>query len=859
MEPSIIFFVIAVSTITTDYSTTKLEWTPDIRTECLCWAVLCLGLRFRRYKSKMLATESEDAPSLPTHGSEFTWMAWSISFFVAVTRVLPVYYDITPVMPLTVVSTFLALSYRDLRLDALPKPGVSKGGLTPKLQRRRSIQSFLLGLLGICSLFYMSRSVNAPSVLILVLFIVARSSSFFLLDTFMERSEDLSLWEMLETIAFRVFCILVGVLIIFPSSSTLVWSMILHAFCISAGLTATFYLVCGIFSSTAQDYVLCGYTLATTTIEPYSISAIQSLVAITAQDYLIFLLISVTSLALGITYLPTSATRQKIFALMIIPMLPILTGHSALWRLEPSLPWDILDPSVHPIRHLAIQAETKFHTMVKKQSQTLNASCAEYERRYGRQPPLHFDRWFRAAQDQGFLLTDEFDTMMAAIEPLWGVAPSDIRARVDNAISASQGTIIQLKVVQGRSIKSAHWMGSVINNWFDPEILETIPDMTLAINTMDEPKVVVPHDILSHALEAARGSRQGTLLPGKNSDLAQHVDFLDISKQDTWDAMSLSCPPDTPARDFYQEAIHSPALTEIGFLSNLTLSKDVCQFPELHNIHAGLRHPSSMSMTHALVPIFSQAKASCFNDLLYPSPFYAAKLSSGEYHEGEDIDWDQKENVVYWTGSNTGGSPRTRTGDLSNGNRQDGRNSVWVPINSTIAAISNSTQVRISAAIQCEHSACMEQEKELDIKAGERDAIAASYKARYNLDLDGNGLSGRFYRLLMSKSAVLKQTLYQEWHDDWLVPWVHYIPLSMDLRDFPEIVRYLTQEREGQALGRKVAQNSYEWSRRVLRNKDMKMVWWRLMLEYGRLLSDDRDQLWCKNCTNDHEPEPKNI
>lgn len=100
MKPSIIFFIIVISAITTDYSTTKLEWTPDIRTECLCWTVLCLGLRARRYMLKLQVNESEDAPSLRASGSvfEFNWMAWSISLFVAVTRVLPVYYNITPVM-----------------------------------------------------------------------------------------------------------------------------------------------------------------------------------------------------------------------------------------------------------------------------------------------------------------------------------------------------------------------------------------------------------------------------------------------------------------------------------------------------------------------------------------------------------------------------------------------------------------------------------------------------------------------------------------------------------------------------------------------------------------------------------------
>jgi hypothetical protein len=98
MESSITFFIIAVSAITTDYSTTILEWTPDIRTECFCWVVLCLGLRFRRYILKLQATESEDAPSLPVPRPEFNSMAWSISLFVGVTRVLPVYYDITPAM-----------------------------------------------------------------------------------------------------------------------------------------------------------------------------------------------------------------------------------------------------------------------------------------------------------------------------------------------------------------------------------------------------------------------------------------------------------------------------------------------------------------------------------------------------------------------------------------------------------------------------------------------------------------------------------------------------------------------------------------------------------------------------------------
>lgn len=509
--------------------------------------------------------------------------------------------------------------------------------------------------------------------------------------------------------------------------------------------------------------------------------------------------------------------------------------------------------------------------MVKRQSRTLDACCREYERRYGRKPPPHFDKWFRAAQEQGFLLMDEFDSMMATMQPLWGVAPSDIRARLDEIIAASQGQGMYLFTVSHDEnpafTNPENWMGSTFSSWFDSEVLQTLPDLSLVVNTMDEPKVVVPYDMLFRALEVARTPRKGPLLPGKRPELAQHVDLLNIGKQNTWDALSLSCSPGTAARDFSLQADGSPFLTKMGFLSNLTLSKDVCQFPELHNIHAGLRHPSSMTITHSLIPVFSQAKASCFNDLLYPSPFYAEKLRTGEYKEQDDVDWELKENIVYWTGSNTGGHSTSENWrslqrqrlalmtlnesqpiNLLRLTHQPGEgSSEWVPIESTIAAISNYTHVRISAAIQCDHAACREQEDVLQINNGVRDDITDGYKARYNLDIDGNGLSGRFYRLLMSKSAVLKQTLYQEWHDDWLIPWFHYIPISMDLRDFPEIVRYLTQDPEGQALGRKVAENSYDWSRRVLRTEDMRLVWWRLMLEYGRLTNDDRDQMRYNN------------
>jgi hypothetical protein len=49
------------------------------------------------------------------------------------------------------------------------------------------------------------------------------------------------------------------------------------------------------------------------------------------------------------------------------------------------------------------------------------------------------------------------------------------------------------------------------------------------------------------------------------------------------------------------------------------------------------------------------------------------------------------------------------------------------------------------------------------------------------LDVDGNGWSSRYHRLMLSGSAVVKSTIYPEWHSDWLTPWVHYIVGGLDV------------------------------------------------------------------------------
>ena len=101
----------------------------------------------------------------------------------------------------------------------------------------------------------------------------------------------------------------------------------------------------------------------------------------------------------------------------------------------------------------------------------------------------------------------------------------------------------------------------------------------------------------------------------------------------------------------------------------------------------------------------------------------------------------------------------------------------------------------------------------------------------------GNTFSGRFYRLLQSRSMVIKQTIFTEWHDDRLLPWVHYAPVSTSFDELPEIARFFATTERGQALAKRMAEESTVWHNKALRDVDIRLVWLRMLLAYGRLMS----------------------
>jgi hypothetical protein len=91
--------------------------------------------------------------------------------------------------------------------------------------------------------------------------------------------------------------------------------------------------------------------------------------------------------------------------------------------------WSATTRYQHPITRLMHDAEETFRSKLSRQSKTLTKAVSEYKRRYGRNPPKGFDRWFQFAKENDFLLVDEFDAIEEDLAPFRGLSGLEIRRR----------------------------------------------------------------------------------------------------------------------------------------------------------------------------------------------------------------------------------------------------------------------------------------------------------------------------------------------------------------------------------------------------------------------------------------------
>lgn len=381
--------------------------------------------------------------------------------------------------------------------------------------------------------------------------------------------------------------------------------------------------------------------------------------------------------------------------------------------------------------------------------------------------------------------------------------------------------------------------------------MQYLPDLKAALNEFDEPRVLIPHDKLRS------DTSQGSDVPTSSAH-TQPIYFGAQDKQRIWESVTISCAPDSVARSTVFDTSMSTSDPWPPFISDISNAQDICEWPASASTkHGFLSSPSTFHFTHHSVPIMSTARLSSFHDIMMPSSYYFQN-DIAKYDESKDSPWEQKQDLMYWRGSGTGG--HWTKGSWKMGHRQrfvNFTNSAdeeitllkrsdpdkWTAYRTKMSQVMARFRVKFSNFIQCDDADCKAEEDYFHKTTWDANDDAHQYKILYNLD--GNSFSGRYYRFLKSNSLVFMQALFKEWHDDRLVPWVHFVPISLGMEELPEATRYLLDDPEGKIIAARIAGESREWARRTLRPIDLTAAYYRIFLEYARLLDDKRDTMSC--------------
>ncbi|KAI9744418.1 MAG: hypothetical protein M1818_001947 [Claussenomyces sp. TS43310] len=534
-------------------------------------------------------------------------------------------------------------------------------------------------------------------------------------------------------------------------------------------------------------------------------------------------------------------------------------------------------------------------------SNSLDVAVAEYQSKYRRAPPPNFDKWFAFAQERDALIIDDYDQMEKDLLPFWGLEPAVIRDRT--TIQHPECDIAGIIIRGGRA--QADSPCSQDTSWVADDTVEMInafaqwlPDMNIGVNTKVTPQVAMSRKTINslrrehYAESPSAGQFNKSFSP--NADPAWKE--LDLERQAQWSASptvqhkgssyrsryeeieSMVCPSHSRmrkrrgwnVRDFCASCTRPHSLG--AFVQKWRLAADICHQPDLaafHSFHMAQSTPSSTGYSHdTLVPLFSRSKSHGYSDIVFPGPGdYIKPTQNISGYES----FVEKETALFWRGA----AESTAGGVSWQGNQQQrlvnlatnytGAIPMLLPYAANKLAYESIPAAKLGGRLhlnigftnitQCGGDSCAKQAKEFGILPEADPEEHLQYK--YVLDLDSTGPSGNFIPFLQSDSLPFRSSIFRSWYDDRVSAWLHFIPIDIRLNDLYATLAYFTgvkgkvkgrdvvmDAKEGQAAF--IASQGRKWAEKVLRKEDAEIYFFRLLLEWGRIVDDNRDHIGFK-------------
>ncbi|KAI0202114.1 glycosyltransferase family 90 protein [Astrocystis sublimbata] len=549
----------------------------------------------------------------------------------------------------------------------------------------------------------------------------------------------------------------------------------------------------------------------------------------------------------------------------------------------------------HPIDELIRMAEKNFKEVLAKESTTLADAAKAYRERRGRHPPPGFDQWFEFAQTHDAIIVEDFfDRIYHDLNPFWGLDPKIIRKE-------AWDFEMTINIRNHNASAQSDWFWTQIWLKMFKTIEHLLPDMDVALNAMDEPRLVVPWEDVATYMQKAERTRKLTPVDEvvstfKDLPPSDKGPKKPVTRKKNWDETTSpfwliarrGCSPDSPARRLgvVKSYDHAPNISPEwatphqyqGYVSNFSLSTEFCHQPDLQALEGIFIHPLSTRSTKVLWPLFGGSKLATNNEILLPAPMYwneEERFTGGDEHGPK---WEDKVGPLIWRGVATGGLnqestwrgfQRHRFVSMNNGTKIAlAEAEVETPANFELPAstyeIMASKEKRLGewvsqwadvgfTDLMCdpeyepkpEDGACPYTDEHFELIDGID--LAEQFTYKYLPDVDGNSFSGRYLGFLRSTGVPIKSTMWHEWHDSRLIAWKHFVPMDNRFSDYYGIMEYFLgygKVKPGHdAAAKKIAMDSKVWAESVLRKEDMQIYVLRLLLEYARLSDDDREKL----------------
>ncbi len=173
------------------------------------------------------------------------------------------------------------------------------------------------------------------------------------------------------------------------------------------------------------------------------------------------------------------------------------------WRQEGQQPIDIKKPEApgktgaHPIDGLIDEAQRTFSDLLAKESHTIAEAAAAYRRRRGRHPPPGFDQWYQFAREHDAVMVEDFwDQIYHDLNPFWALPAAQLRRE-------AREFEMTINIRSGNATAQSDWFWTQIWLKLIKTIEHLLPDMDLALNAMDEPRLVVPWEKMRDYMAAA--------------------------------------------------------------------------------------------------------------------------------------------------------------------------------------------------------------------------------------------------------------------------------------------------------------------------------------------------------------------